>query len=387
MINRKKPISPLRFVSTLLSIILVGSSLTYAQTAQAPSETIKLGLIVSETGPLEIYGGMVRDGADLAIDEINASGGILGKKVELITCNDQGSVKESIKAFNKLTDKDQVTGIIGPMISSTSLAVAPLAEKKKMPMISPTATHPDVTKDYPYVFRAGYLDKDQGTVMAQFAANNLKAKTAAILYNKEDDFSAVLAVAFKLAFEKAGGKVVHYESYTSEKKDFKKSLNTIKTKKPAVLFNPDYYGKSGEIATQVKAINFKTIMLGGDGWDPIEKDFAKVTEGYYYLTPFIPNDPDPIVQAFVTAYQDKYDGNTPNSLNVLSYEATKIMLQAIEKAESLESEKIQKALQQTHITTVTGLITFDKNGDPQKSFSIGKIEKGVHKLNAKVRKK
>ncbi|MDF2877307.1 MAG: Amino acid-binding protein [Clostridia bacterium] len=347
-------------------------------------DTIKLGLIVPKTGQVAQYGIAVENAANLAVEEINAAGGIDGKQVQLFSYDNKADATESINVFNRLVDNDKIVALVGPVISSTSLAVAPLAEEKKIPMISPTATNLAVTPDYSYVFRACYTDPYQGGTVAKFASENLAAKTAAVLYNAGDDYSTGLAEAFKATFEAAGGTITSYEGYTADDKDFKAVLTTIKEKQPEVLFNPDYYNTVGLIAGQVKEVGLDTIMLGGDGWDDVQKDYADVVDGYFFANHYATDDPDPIVQNFIKAYQDKYEGNTPNALGALGYDATKIMLDAIAKAGSTEGEKILAALQATDTDAVAGHVTFDENGDPQKSVSMIKVEGGALKLEAKI---
>ena len=191
-------------------------------------DTIKIGLITPKTGPVAQYGIAVENSVNLAFEEVNAAGGINGKQVELITYDDKGDATESINVFNRLVDNDKVVALLGPVISSTTLAVAPLADEKKIPMVTPTATALDVTLDKPYVFRACYTDPYQGSLVAKFAGEQLKVKTAAILYNSGDDYSTGLAEAFKETFEAAGGKITSYEGYNADTKDFKSVLTKIK---------------------------------------------------------------------------------------------------------------------------------------------------------------
>jgi len=368
-------------------IILMGLSVVMAVGVAGcgakESGTIKIGLITPKSGPVAQYGIAVENATNLAFEEINAAGGINGKKVELITYDDKGDATESMNVFNRLVDNDKVVALLGPVISSTTLAVAPLADERKIPMITPTATSLDVTLNRPYVFRACYTDPYQGGIAAKFASDQLSAKTAAILYNSGDDYSVGLAEAFKATFEAAGGTITSYEGYTADTKDFKSVLTKIKENTPQVLFNPDYYNGVGLIASQVKEVGLETVMLGGDGWDGIQKDYIKVVEGYYFVNHYATTDPDPVVQNFIKAYEDKFK-ETPTALGALGYDGAKVMLEAIKKAGSTDSEKILAAMQATNLKCVTGNITFDENGDPKKSVSIIKIENGALKLETKV---
>lgn len=386
-------------LSAVLALGVVGCGTTQDQGSKAPEpstpaqekpqdtangDTIKIGLITPKTGQIAQYGIAVENAVNIAVEEVNAAGGINGKQVELISYDNKADATESINLFNRLVDNDKIVALVGPVISSTSLAVAPLAEERGIPMISPTATNLDVTPDYEYVFRACYTDPYQGSIVAKFATENVGAKTAAVLYNAGDDYSTGLAEAFKETFEAAGGTITNFEGYTAENKDFKSVLTTIKEKQPDVLFNPDYYNTVGLIAGQVKEVGLETVMLGGDGWDDVQKDYAGVVDGYYFANHYATDDEDPVVQAFIKAYQDKFQGNTPNALGALGYDAAKIMIAAIEAAASTDGAAILEAIKATDINGVTGHITFDENGDPQKSVSMLKIENGALKLEAKV---
>ncbi len=345
---------------------------------------IKVGLIVPKTGQVAQYGIAVENAAKLAVAEVNAAGGINGQQVELISYDNKADAAESISVFNRLVDNDKIVALIGPVISSTSLAVGPLAEEAGIPMISPTATNLNVTVGYDYVFRACYIDPYQGGTVAKFATENLGAKKAAILYNSGDDYSTGLAEAFKATFEQAGGTITNYEGYTVDDKDFKAVLTKIKGNGPEALFVPDYYNTVGLIAGQVKEVGLDVTMLGGDGWDDVQKEYAEVMEGGFFANHYAADDPDPIVQDFITAYKGAYNGETPNALAALGYDAAKIMLAAIQTAGSTDGDAIRAAIKATDLDAVAGHITFDENGDPLKAISMIKIVAGELKLEAKV---
>lgn len=369
----------------VMSMTVVGCGSTEATKQVSESEdTIKIGLLTPRTGKVAQYGINVENAAKLAIDEVNAAGGIDGKKVEMIVYDNKGDATESINLFKRLVDNDKVVAIVGPVISSTALAVAPLAEQKGIPVITPTATNVDVTLDSDYMFRACFTDPYQGGIMSKFAADDLKAKSAAILYNSGDDYSTGLAEAFKENFEGLGGNITDYEAYTEDEKDFKAVLTNIKANAPDVLYVPDYYNTVGLIAEQVKQVGLKVKMLGADGWDDVQKDYGSVTEGYYFTNHYAADDTDEIVQNFVKSYGESYEGNTPNALGALGYDATKIMCAAIDKADSTNGEDIIKAISETDMDCVAGHITFDENGDPEKAVTILTIHEGKLVFETKV---
>lgn len=372
-------------MSFVMSMTVVGCGSTQATKQVNESEdTIKIGLLTPRTGKVAQYGINVENAAKLAIDEVNAAGGIDGKKVEMIVYDNKGDATESINLFKRLVDNDKVVAIVGPVISSTALAVAPLAEQKGIPVITPTATNVDVTLDSDYMFRACFTDPYQGGIMSKFAADDLKAKSAAILYNSGDDYSTGLAEAFKENFEGLGGNITDYEAYTEDEKDFKAVLTNIKANAPDVLYVPDYYNTIGLIAEQVKQVGLEVKMLGADGWDDVQKDYGSVTEGYYFTNHYAADDTDEIVQNFVKSYQESYEGNTPNALGALGYDATKIMCAAIDKADSTNGEDIVKAIGETDMDCVAGHITFDANGDPEKAVTILTIHDGKLVFETKV---
>lgn len=372
-------------VSFIMSMTVVGCSSTKtAEIFNEAEDTIKIGLLTPRTGKVAQYGINVENAAKLAIGEVNAAGGIDGKQVEMIVYDNKGDATESINLFKRLVDNDKVIAIVGPVISSTALAVAPLAEQKGIPVITPTATNVDVTLDSDYMFRACFTDPYQGGIMSKFAVSNLKAQSAAILYNSGDDYSTGLAEAFKENFEELGGTITDYEAYTEDEKDFKAVLTNIKANTPDVLYVPDYYNTVGLIAEQVKQVGLEVTMLGADGWDDVQKDYGSVTEGYYFTNHYAADDTDEIVQNFVKSYEAAYEGNTPNALGALGYDATKIMCEAIDKADSINGEDIIKAISETDMDCVAGHITFDENGDPEKAVTILTIHDGKLVFETKV---
>ena len=376
-------------LSTLMAIGTVGCG-AKAPSSEAGKEaasgegTIKIGLITPKTGAVAQYGLAVDNATALAVDEINKAGGINGRQIELISYDNKGDATESINLFNRLVDNDKIVALLGPVISSNALAIAPLADEKGIPMITPTGTNLDITPGYDYVFRACYTDPYQGGIMAKFASENLKVKKAAILYNTGDDYSVGLAKAFKETLEAAGGTITSYEGYTADDKDFKAVLTNIKAISPEVLFIPDYYNAVGLIAGQVKEVGLDTIMLGGDGWDGVQENYGEATEGSYFANHYAADDTADIVKNFVESYTKMFEGTRPNAFAALGYDATKILAAAIEKAGTEDKAAIKDAIAATDMECVTGHVTFDENGDPQKSVTVLKMKDGVSVLEAKV---
>src|SRR3989338_9192051 len=242
-------------------------------TKKEDKNIIKIGEYGSLTGSEATFGTSTHNGIMLAIDELNSAGGIAGKKIKAITVDDQGKPEEAASAVTKLITSDKVAVILGEVASSRSLAGAPIAQRYKIPMVSPSSTNPKVTQVGNYIFRTCFIDPFQGKVMANFAKNTLKAKKVAILRDVKSDYSVGLAEFFTKTFTDGGGKVVVDLSYTAGDIDFKAQLTTIRSKGVEAIFVPGYYTEVGLIARQAKELGVSVPLLGGDGWDS-----ARLTE-------------------------------------------------------------------------------------------------------------
>ncbi|MFA5527471.1 MAG: ABC transporter substrate-binding protein [Peptostreptococcales bacterium] len=375
------------FVFALVMIMIFSLALTGCTQEEEPpvdeAGPIKIGLITPKTGQVAQYGLAVDKATALAVEKINQDGGLLGREVVLISYDSKGDVTESVSAFNKLLDSDNIDFLLGPVISSTSLGVGPLADAAGIPMITPTGTNLEITVGKDFVFRTCFTDPYQGGVVGKFAATNLEAKTATILTNTGSDYSVGLADAFREEFEKNGGTVINEEGYTDSDKDFKVILTNVKQKNPDVIFVPDYYNQAGLIAEQAKEVGIDSVFLGGDGWDSIQIDYAEVTEGSYFANHYATDDPSEVVQNFLTIYQEKYN-EVPNSFAALGYDAALSAFAAIENAGTTDKAAVRDALATLDMPLVTGNIKFDENGDTIKGVSIIKIENGELKLDSKV---
>ena len=347
----------------------------------AEESVVKIGVIAPLTGDLAQYGVAAKDGLQLKVDEINAAGGINGKKIELIIEDNRGDINESVSIFKKLKGKDNVHLIVGPVISSTSNAVAPLAEQGKVVMITPTGTNIDITKGRSYVFRTTFTDPYQGTAAAKYAAKN-GMKKVAILTNTSSDYSVGLAASFKDEATKNGIEFVE-EKYTKDDKDFKSILTNIKNKAPEAIFIPDYYNTIGLIATQAKEIGISAKYLGGDGWDGVQKDFADVAEGAVFASQFASDDTSSLVQNFISAYKAKTNAE-PNVFAALGYDTGAIVEAAIKAAPDLKTESLQAAMKAVTLDLVTGKLSFDADNNPTKAVTFVEVKGGKIVLKEKV---
>jgi branched-chain amino acid transport system substrate-binding protein len=357
-----------RIVAAASAVVILSCSGTGA---------IKVGLVVPLTGDVKTFGESARNGAMLAFGEVNATGGINGRKIQVVATDDKNDPTETANAGAKLIDMDRVVAIIGSVSSKCSSPLSDKCQVSKIPMVTPTSTNPKVTVDEQgrrknYVFRACFIDPFQGTVGARFALDSLKAKTAAVMFDVGNDYSKGLADFFRAAFEQGGGRVTAFESYAKDDVDYSALLTKVKQADPDVLFIPDYYNKVGLIAKQARQLGLKSTLLGGDGWDSPEmvKIAGDAIYGGYFTNHYSPDDPRPEVQEWVQKYEAKY-GQRPDALGTLGYDAALLLIQALKNAPNAKPDEIRTALQRIKdFPCVSGRITFDEWGNPIKSAAV-----------------
>lgn len=369
-------------IAVLLAVLSV--SLILAGCAQQTAE-IKIGGVGPVSGEAATFGQSTKEGCELAVEEWNKAGGLLGKQIKLIYQDDKGDPTEAATVWTKLISQDKVTAIVGTVMSKCSLAGAPISQANKVPMISPTSTNPKVTEVGDYIFRACFIDPFQGTVGAKFAYENLNARTAACIFDVGNDYTKGLSEFFRDKFIALGGKIVAFEAHATGATDFKAQLTKILAAKPDVIYISDYYNDVALIAKQARELGYTGPFVGGDGWDSpdLVKIGGKAVENGYFTNHFSKDDQSPQVQQFVKKYRAKF-GKDPDALAALAYDAMVIMLDAIKRAGSTEPEKIRAALVATNIQVVSGMITFDKNRNPIKSAVIIAIKDGQQVYQATV---
>ncbi len=361
-----------------LPALALAGALALGACAKVDDSVIRIGEYGALTGDIATFGQTTHDGVQLAVDEINAAGGIKGKQVKLITEDDAGKPEQAALVVQKLINSDKVHAIVGEVASSNSLAAAPIAQKAKIPMVSPSSTNPKVTQVGDYIFRVCFIDPFQGQVMAKFATETLKAKKAAILRDQKSDYSIGLADVFKQRFADFGGTIVDDKAYTAGDVDFKAQLTALKALNPDVIYVPGYYTEVGLIAKQARQIGLKQPLLGGDGWESEElvKIGGAALEGCYFSNHSAPDSSEPAVKEFVAKYKAKH-GKQPGALAMLGYDAVKVLAAAMERAESLRGPAIRDALAATKDHAgVTGVLTMDANRDAVKSAVVLQIKKG-----------
>lgn len=346
--------------------------------ASAPS-VVKIGNLASTTGKDATYGQSSTRATRLAIDEINAAGGVLGQQIELVFEDTQSKPGEAATVAKKLITRDRVVALIGEIISSRTLEAAGVAQALKIPLLTPTATNPAVTATGDFIFRACFIDPFQGGVLAKFARDDLGAKRAAVLTSISSSYSTGLSQVFREQFAAAGGEIVADQKFAEGDKDFKAQLTAIRSANPDVIFIPAYYTEVALIAKQVRELGITVPMLGGDGWEAPEllQIAGTAVEGCYYSTHFSAGSGDPKIMDFVAKYRARYDGQTPDCMAALGYDAAHMMADAIRRAGSAEPLKIKEALAVTKgFEGVTGRIDMDANRNASKPATILKIEGG-----------
>jgi len=387
---RAVPLAPLLALATLLATLLAGCEEKKPAAAGAPAAPtpaaaaeedgeIRFGEVSSLTGQEATFGQSTRKGIALAVKELNEAGGLLGKKIRVITYDDQGKPTEAAAAATRLIVQDKVHVLLGEVASARSLAMAPIAQANKVPMISHASTNPRVTEGKDYVFRICFIDPFQGTVMARFAREHLELDKVAVLRDVRNDYSVGLANFFVESFRKLGGEVVGDQSYSAQDIDFKAQLTALRTLKPQAIFVPGYYTDVGLIARQARELGIDVPLLGGDGWDSAKlfEIGGDALQGSFFSNHYSLEDPSPRIRAFVAAWEKEYGERTPDALAALGYDAVHIAADAIRRAGSVEGEKIRDALARTRdFAGVTGTITIDEGRNAVKPAVVLKVENG-----------
>jgi branched-chain amino acid transport system substrate-binding protein len=351
------------------------------QSSGAAADTIVVGEYASLTGTEATFGTSSHEGTLMAVEEINAAGGVLGKKLVLLTEDTQSKAGESATVVNKLISRDNVVAVLGEVASSRSLEAGRTCQDNKVPMISPSSTNPDVTKTGDYIFRVCFTDKFQATVMADFAAKKLHMKRVAIFTDVKSDYSKGLARYFKEHWLANGGEITVELDYNGGDKDFKAQLTSIKASNPDGVFVPGYYTACALISIQAKELGLNVPLFGGDGWES-EKLFeigGKAVEGNYLSTHYSPQVSSDLTRQFVANYKKRWNGKTPDALAACGYDSALVLADALKRAGTTENTKLRDAIASTkNFPAVTGTITINENRDATKSAVILEIKDGKY---------
>jgi branched-chain amino acid transport system substrate-binding protein len=360
--------------------------LALALTLTTSLAAIKIGEVDPLTGGVSQFGIGCHQGFVLAFEEINAEGGILGQKIELVTEDDQSKPGQSATAVRKLITQDKVVALLGDATSSATLEAAPIAQADKIPMITPTATNPRITEVGDFIFRVCFLDEFQGRVLARFAREKLKAQKIFTLTDVKQDYSIDLLKFFKEEFTKLGGTIVGEQSYSTGDTDFRAQLTPIRVAKPDAVFVPGYYQEVALIVKQARQIGLTMPFIGCDGWanQTLLAIGGKAVDGCFFTNHFSPDDQSPIVKSFVTKYQEKY-GVLPDTFSALGYDAARLLADAIKRAGSSDPQAIRDALAKTAgFQGVTGEISLDANRNASKPGLIVTVKQGKFEIAEKI---
>jgi branched-chain amino acid transport system substrate-binding protein len=362
---------------TLLPLATI--SVLLASCAKSGGDGIVIGEFASLTGKEATFGISSHEGTLLAIETLNAAGGVLGKKIDLLTEDNQSKAGETSNVVNKLISKDGAVALLGEVASSRSLEAAPICQQNGIPMVSPASTNPKVTETGDHIFRVCFIDPFQGTVMANFVTKTLNAKKVAVFTDVKSDYSKGLAKFFKEGLAKNGVQIVAELDFNGGDKDFKAQLTAIKSAAPDAVFIPGYYTDVALIAIQAKQLGLNVPLCGGDGWESQTLlDIGKsAVEGHYFSTHYASDAASPKVEAFVAAYTKRFNGKVPDAMAALGYDSAFFLADAIKRAGTTEGAKLRDALAATkEFDAVTGKMTMNAQRDAVKSAVILQVKGG-----------
>jgi branched-chain amino acid transport system substrate-binding protein len=371
-------------------IVFLALSWLAAGCGSKEENVIRVGVNAELTGSKPTVGGSCRKAAELLAGQVNQAGGIkVGEKkypLKLFIEDNEDKAESAAAVAQKLISQNNVLAIIGPNASGNAIPAARICEDAGVIMVTPWSTNPKTTEGKKFAFRACFIDDFQGQVMAKFARENLKAQTAAVLYDVASEYNKGIAEFFKKFFEAAGGKVVAFESYTKDDKDFSSQLTSIKAANPDVLFLPNYYNEVPLQAQQARRLGLTCPFIGSDSWGSEEllRLGAKDLEGSYFSTHYAPDIATPKAQRFIKDYETKY-GKKPDDVAALTYDAVKLLCAAITQAGALDRKKVRDALASIQkFEGVTGQMNFRNLCDPVKSAVILLIKDGKFAYHASV---
>jgi branched-chain amino acid transport system substrate-binding protein len=350
----------------------------------AAAEPIKVGEFACLTGKDATFGQSQHKGIQLALEELNAAGGVLGRPFDLITEDNQSKPGESATVAKKLLSRDKVVAILGEVTSGRSLEVAPLAQSAKIPT---GATNAKVTQTGSYIFRVCFIDDFQGVVMAKFAKEDLKAAKVATLTSVSSAYSVGLAKVFKETFVASGGTVVVEQKFNEGDKDFRAQLTAIKASGAEAVFVPGYYQEAALVARQARSLGLTMPLFGGDGWESEQllKIGGESLNGTYYSTHFTPENKDAAVAEFVKKFKARWNGEIPDAYAALGYDALYVLADSIKRAGSTEGPKLREAIAATkNFAGASGVTTLDKDRNASKPATIIAIADGKLKFHKTV---
>ena len=382
----------LKFLTIILAVALAGcppKNETGGSGGNAATNggDILIGEYGSLTGAQATFGQSTHNAIMMAMDEINAAGGVNGRKIKVLTEDDQSKSEEASTAVTKLISQNSVLAVLGEVASSNSIAGADVCQANKVPMITPSSTNPQVTKKGDYIFRVCFTDDYQGENIARYAATQLHIKRAAILTDVKNDYSTGLTSTIERVFTSLGGQIVGKSSYSNGDNDFHSQLASIRATNPEAIFVPGYYTDVGQIAIQARELGMKQPLLGGDGWESpkLIEIGGRALDGSMYTNHYFYADETPVVRNFVQRYKDRY-GAIPDGMAALGYDAARVLADALKRAKKLDGASIRDAIAATrNFDGVTGTITIgpDRNAVGKKII-IEEVKNGQLTLRATI---
>jgi len=381
---------PLRRVLPYGAILLgawgLGACKPSAEELANATGDIVVGHYASMTGSTAHFGQDTDKAARLAVDEINAEGGVRGRKLRLVTLDDRGDSAEAANAVNRLIDVENAVALLGEVASSLSLAGGRIAQRRHVPMVSSASTNPKVTKVGNYVFRVCFLDPFQGRVMAVFAKKHLGLSSVAILRDVRNDYSIGLSDAFRKSFIELGGTIAVEQSYAQGDTDFSAQLTAIRASSARAIFVPGYYSEVATIARTAQRLGLALPLLGGDGWDAPDlfKIAGDALDGSFFSNHFAPDMASARAQRFVAEFTKRY-GQAPTGLGALGYDGVLVIADALRRTTTVEPKTLRDALAATReVDGVTGKITIDADRNPTKSAVVLRVSSGRAKYETTI---
>jgi branched-chain amino acid transport system substrate-binding protein len=366
-------------LSTALRIAAGALLAALALPRLSAQEAIDVGEVASLTGKEAAFGQSSHKGTLLAVEQINAAGGVLGRQIALHTEDNGSKQGESATIVKKLIARDKVIAVLGEVASSRSLEMAPICQYERIPMISPSSTNPRVTQIGSYIFRVCFIDPFQGTVMAKFAKEDLHMHSVAVLTSVSSAYSVGLAKYFKQRFTEDGGTIALEQKYSEGDKDFKAQLTAIKAAGVDGVFVPGYYTEAALICIQARELGMTFPFFGGDGWEAPEliQIGGAALEGCYYSTHYSPDNKSPQVQDFVRKFRARFDGETPDAMAALGYDSAEVLADALRRAGTTDGPALRDAIAATRdYIGVTGNTTMDAERNATKAAVIVTIHDG-----------
>ncbi len=356
---------PFRLPSALWALVI-----GFTAAAALAAEPIRVGHIASLSGKEAAFGVATRKGIVLALEELNAAGGVLGRPLHYYVEDLQSKPGEAATATKKLITRDKVAVVLGANASANSLEAAPICQLAKVPMMAISSTAPAVTQKGDYIFRICFIDPFQGAVLAKFAHDSLKARRVALLTSASAPYSVGLSKVLRERFTALGGEIVAEQKYAEGDKDFRAQLTAIRSARPDVIAATGYYTEAALICLQARSLGLTVPVIGGDGWEApqLTELGGKAVEGTYYSTYFSADNTAPEVQAFVRRYRARWDGETPEAVSALGYDALRLIAAAMTASGATGGRELRDAIAATKdFPGVTGRTTIDEHRNSAKA--------------------